>query len=302
MAIMPRVVLVTRPSDYERLVAQHGTAQAAEFFLKSRGQSLKAVMEAYWSQLGAVKRILNAIPLSWRRSKVDRADLDRFLFEPDDTVVVVGQDGLVANVAKYLEGQSVIGVNPSPDRFDGVLVAHGPREAEKMLEPVVRGELLPTERTMVQVDLDGGPEKGGQRLVALNELFIGHRSHQSSRYEITWGAHSEAHSSSGLIVATGTGATGWARSICGQRSCPPLLPEPSDPWLAFMVREPFPSVATGTSITGGRVDGVMPLSIRSNFNEGGRIFGDGIEEDHLDFGWGQVAEIGVAKQRLALVG
>lgn len=42
-----------------------------------------------------------------------RGDLDRFLFEPDDIVLALGQDGLVANVAKYLDGQPVIGSNPS---------------------------------------------------------------------------------------------------------------------------------------------------------------------------------------------
>jgi len=60
--------------------------------------------------------VLGAIPSDWRRARVDRADLDRFLFEPEDVVVAVGQDGLVANVAKYLTGQPVIGCNPDPKR------------------------------------------------------------------------------------------------------------------------------------------------------------------------------------------
>ena len=45
---------------------------------------------------------------------VERNDLDRFVFGPEDVVVAVGQDGLVANVAKYLDGQPVIGINPEP--------------------------------------------------------------------------------------------------------------------------------------------------------------------------------------------
>jgi hypothetical protein len=48
-------------------------------------------------------------------------DLDRFLLDPEDIVVAVGQDGLVANVAKYVQDQPVIGVNPEPDRNPGVL-------------------------------------------------------------------------------------------------------------------------------------------------------------------------------------
>ena len=62
------------------------------------------------------------MPADWRQALVRRADLDRFLFGPEDVVVAVGQDGLVANVAKYLDGQPVLGVNPAPDLYDGVLV------------------------------------------------------------------------------------------------------------------------------------------------------------------------------------
>ncbi len=46
---------------------------------------------------------------------MSRPELNRFLFEPEDVVIAVGQDGLVANVAKYLSGQMVVGVNPLPE-------------------------------------------------------------------------------------------------------------------------------------------------------------------------------------------
>ena len=45
-------------------------------------------------------------------------------FGPEDVIIAVGQDGLVANVAKYLDGQPVVGVNPDPQRNPGVLVRH----------------------------------------------------------------------------------------------------------------------------------------------------------------------------------
>ena len=43
MAVNPRMVLVTRLSDYEILIARHGTRAQAEFFLGNRGQSIKQV-------------------------------------------------------------------------------------------------------------------------------------------------------------------------------------------------------------------------------------------------------------------
>ena len=63
-----------------------------------------------------------------RRTQIDRDDLERFLFAEDDLVIVVGQDGLVANVAKYLRGQPVLGVNPDPATYDGVLCRYGVKD------------------------------------------------------------------------------------------------------------------------------------------------------------------------------
>jgi len=149
---------------------------------------------------------------------------------------------------------------------------------------------------MVQVLLDDG-----QRLLALNELFLGHRSHQSARYRICVRGQEERHSSSGAIVATGTGATGWARSIARERREPLALPAPCDRCLAVFVREAFPSVRTATSFTQGLIGEEETLELTSEMNESGVIFGDGIEEDRIEFSWGMRARISIARERLALV-
>ncbi|MFV2173578.1 hypothetical protein ACFHW2_25450 [Actinomadura sp. LOL_016] len=128
MTLAPRAVVVHRRTEYEELLARHGSRGQAEFFLRSRGRDLAPVDAAHAATAGALARVAAAIPVSWRRGLVERADLDRFLFAPDDIVVVVGQDGLVANTAKYLDGQPVIGLDPDPGRNPGVLVPH-PAEA-----------------------------------------------------------------------------------------------------------------------------------------------------------------------------
>lgn len=295
-SVPPRVVLVTRATEYEELVARHGTRGQAEFFLRGRGLEIEPVEDRHRRLQVALASVSAAIPLRWRRARLERGDLDRFVFEPGDIVVAVGQDGLVANVAKYLEGQAVIGVNPDPERYDGVLVPHPPAAAPGLLAACGAGRFEAEERTMVEAALDDG-----QRLLALNEIFAGHRTHQSARYRIAWRDREESQSSSGLIIATGTGATGWALSIHRQRRTRLSLPEPQDPRLAFFVREAFPSVATGTSITEGAIANGEALKVTSQMNEGGVVFGDGIETDRLDFAWGRSAEIRPAAQKLCLV-
>ena len=140
----------------------------------------------------------------------------------------------------------------------------------------------------------------GQRLMALNEIYVGHITHQSSRYQIAFAENSERHSSSGLIVATGTGATGWASSIAKSRVDAPPLPGPLDPDLAFLVREAWSSVATGTSIVSGRIRPGEKLTILSEMNEGGTVFGDGIESDRLELPYGQAVELSCAEEAMRL--
>lgn len=294
-APVPRVVVVTRASELDALVARHGTRAQARFFLESRGQDLAAVESRHALREAALAAVSRAIPAAWRRVRLDRADLARFVFEPDDLVVAVGQDGLVANAAKYLDGQVVLGVNPDPARYDGVLVRHRPDAAGRLLAAMAARRAEVEERTLAQATLDDG-----QRLLALNEVFAGHRSHQSARYRLRLAGVEERQSSSGVIVTTGTGATGWARSVNGERRRPLALPRPGDRALAFFVREPFPSVATGTSLDGALLDGDAALELVSEMDEGGVLFADGIEDDRLDFSYGTRARLEVAPERLRL--
>jgi NAD kinase len=293
--IAHRATFVIRETDYELLLARHATRDQVRFFLKTRGQTLDDVERRHEHFHAVLKSVRDAVPSDWRSTLVRRADLDRFLFAPDDVIVAVGQDGLVANVAKYLDGQPVLGVNPDPDLYDGILVPLAPGQVPKRLRAAAHGDAVTQHRTMLEAQLEDG-----QKLLALNEVFIGHRTHQSARYDIAAGSKQEFQSSSGLIVATGTGATGWARSIMESIHAR-LMIRPEDPSLAFFVREPFPSVATGTSIRWGKVDDTHPLRVTSRMNEGGVVFADGIEQDRLNFDWGRAVQVTVSSRRLNLV-
>ncbi|WP_296745558.1 hypothetical protein [Mesorhizobium sp.] len=290
----PRAVFVTRETDYELLVAHHATRDQARFFLETRGQrleDLEARHDRFHTVLGTARA---AVPADWRQTLVRRADLDRFLFAPDDVVVPVGQDGLVANVAKYLNGQPVLGVNPAPDLYDGVLARIGVGRLAKLLAAAVTGDVKVEARTMVQAELGDG-----ETLLALNEIFVGHRSHQSARYRIEAEGETEDHSSSGLIVASGTGATGWARSIMEATHLELSLGR-EEHAVGFWVREPFPSVATATRLRAGKITD-RPLFITSRMNEGGVIFADGIEQDFVAFDWGRQVRLSPASRVLRLV-
>ena len=148
---------------------------------------------------------------------------------------------------------------------------------------------------MIRAELDDG-----QALLALNEIFVGHASHQSARYSLSHAGREETQSSSGLIVASGTGATGWALSISRATGVSVDL-RPDEAAAVFLVREPWPSRATGASLVSGRLEGTDGLLVVSRMNEGGVVFADGMEGDRLDFAWGRTLRISVARQRLRFV-
>jgi hypothetical protein len=296
---LPRIVLVTRKTPLALLLEHHGTLAQARFYLRARGQEIAQYEENHQRFEVAMDAVLGAIPSDQRRVYLDRSELDRFLFAPDDLILVVGQDGLVPNVAKYLSGQLTIGINPDADRYDGVLCPHSPGAIDSLLMWAREegSEIYRVERRVMAM----AEREDGQRLLALNEVFVGHRSHQSARYRLRVGGLEERHSSSGVICATGTGSTGWARSLVEQWRRDLSLPQPEQHRLAWFVREPFPSVYTGSELDFGFLAREEALVIRSEMGEGGVIFADGIEADHIPFLYGHEVRIRLAEEVLNLV-
>ncbi|MEM9344604.1 MAG: hypothetical protein AAGA87_16305 [Pseudomonadota bacterium] len=294
-SLAPRVVLVTRQTELSALLARHGTRGQVGFYLSARGQTVEAVEARHTLQETAIATAKAAIPAEWTFAQVERADLNRFLFFPNDIVVALGQDGLVANLAKYLADQLVIGVTPDPELGEGVLTPHRLSALPDLLRRTAAKDVEADLRTMVAADL-----AGGDSLLAMNELFIGHRSHQSARYDLSFGDTTEFQSSSGIIVSTGTGLTGWARSIMAATGIAHSFAA-TEPTAAFFTREPWPSRHSTATLRTGEITANETLSVTSRQNEGGVIFADGIEQDFLCFDWGATATIHVAEKRLRAI-
>ena len=298
MSLPPRAVLVHRRTELDELIERHATRGQAAFFLSTRGRSIEEAEDRDRAIKTAIGAVSAAIPPDWRRAIVERADLPRWSFDPGDIVVVVGQDGLVANVARYLHGQPVIGINPEPRRNPGVLVPHDPSAAGRLLVAAAQAKAGPDieARVMVQATVDDG-----QVLMALNEIYIGQPTHQTARYTLTIpDGSAERQASSGVIVCTGTGATGWGRSTWLERHSSINLPAPIEGRLAWFVREAWPSPVTGVNCTEGVLAHGQSVGLVA---ESDRLvaFGDGVESDAVPVSWGQRITVTQAPTTLHLL-
>jgi hypothetical protein len=314
MTLAPRAVLVHRRTELTELLERHGTRGQAAYFLQTRGRSIDDVAARHDAVHAAIAAVTSAIPADWRRGVIERADVPRFSFAPGDIIVAVGQDGLVANIAKYLDDQIVIGINPEPAVNPGVLVRYPPQVAPSLLATAVGPDAADHADRLAMVE---AITDDGQRLTALNEIYIGQPSHQTARYTLTAPAerrgrteHSgrtapdlraERQASSGLIVSTGTGATGWCRSAWLERKSAITLPAPSERRLTWFVREAWPSPVTGTTLTEGSLAAGQVLTVTAESDQL-VLFGDGIETDATQLAWGQAASIRLAAQTLRLLG
>ena len=304
-----RILLVVRRTRLEDLVARFNTIDQARFYIEHLGADFGDYQREHDTYHAAVRSAESTLRHFGRVQTLDRAFLPNFLFAPDALVVVVGQDGLVANTLKYLSGQPVIGVNPDPARWDGALLPFKVADLRAVTPEALAGSRPTRAVTMARAIL-----ADGQELHAVNDLFVGPRSHVSARYDIRLGDTSETHSSSGLIVSTGLGSTGWLRSLLtgasgiagsAARAGIAQLREEGFAWdaehLQFTVREPFPSKTTQASLVFGAVTRSQPLHLVSQMAGFGVIFSDGIEADFLEFNAGMHATITVAQRQGRLV-
>lgn len=301
-----KIVLITRKTRLEELVAKYNTVAQAQFYLDHAGVDFADYLKEHDAYQRSLDQVRRAIEVGLRIQLLDRSLVPTYTFARTDLVVTLGQDGLVANTAKYVAGQPILAVNPDRSRFDGVLLPFLPHTLGDGLDRAMRGKAASKSVVMAEARL-----QDGQRLLAFNDLFIGASTHVSARYQIRHGEREEKHSSSGVLVSTGAGSTGWLSSVFheaaglaellgGQAVQAPELAWDS-PRLFFVVREPYASLHSQAGIAAGFVDARSKLRIESQMPAGGVIFSDGVESDKLEFHSGAVATIGIAEERAQLV-
>jgi NAD kinase len=313
-----KIILITSMTRLEFLKRKFNSVSQAKFYVEHLGADFNDYIkedEMYHDALAACETALNHMG---RLQVVQRQFLPNYIFGKKDIIAVLGRDGLVANTLKYLDGQLCIGINPDPDRWDGILLPFHVEDTEHVLEDIFSHQERIKEVTMAKATL-----QNGEILYGVNDLFVGARTHVSARYSIIHGEIKEEHSSSGIIISTGLGSTAWLKSVvtgaskivselaalgADQADTGEQIPGPTleqmnwdADFLYYSVREPFPSRTSGTTIVFGKVTRENPLEILSHMPNAGVIFSDGIEKDFVSFTSGMKARVTIAEKKGRLV-
>ena len=305
-----KLVIVTLKTRLEELIERFNTREQARFYIEHMGLGFSDYEQEHATYTTTIRTLRRQVEgLLPKLQLVERSFLPNFLFTPQDLVLTVGRDGLVVNTAKYLDGQPIVAVNPDPSRIDGILLPFAAGQARMGIQRVLDGNAEFYEITMAEAVLNDG-----QRLLAFNDFYIGQRTHVSSRYSLCWRGETERQSSSGVLVSTGAGSTGWfsstqqmAAAVSGlllgasAPSLPRLRLAWDDPRLAFVVREPFLSKWSGVKLGAGLLEEGEELRLESLMPDGGVLFSDGVEADALAFNAGAVASVQTSARRTRLV-
>ena len=309
MDLSRKAVIIQRPTRLAQLIVRFNTKSQAKFYIEHLGGNFADYETEDDTYRRSLDTVCQGAGMNCRVHLIDWKQTTNYLFGPDDIVLTVGQDGLVVNTLKYLKRQPILGFNSDPGRWDGSLAQFSPQEAQAMVESTLEGKAQVKEITRALVKLSDR-----QQLLAVNDFFLGVSDHGSARYIIHKGKQQEQQSSSGVIISTPLGRSGWLKSvITGAQGLVKGLGAKdlkiaakgegswADESLHFAVREPFPSVNTGTSLVFGKITGTQGLSIESKMGERGIIFSDGIQSDALQFNYNITATFGVAPEKGVVV-
>ena len=302
-----KAIIIRDKTRLEQLIERFNSKAQAQFYIEKSGgdfEFYERENDAFYTSLLKIQESISKI---MKYKVIQRSFLPTYLFTENDLIVVIGQDGLVANTAKYVNGLPIVGVNPDAERYDGVLLKHTPDEIPAVLKHIVKETYTISQITMAKAKLNDG-----QTLLAFNDFYIGADSHVSSRYTVTFNQQKENQSSSGIIVSTGAGSTGWLSSVFNMTNAINGYHDATahtlgtqlnwdEDQLVFVVREPFLSKLSQIGISYGVITKTNTLQIESNMPTKGVIFSDGIEHDFLKFNAGSSVEIGIAEEKANLI-
>src|SRR4051812_5950277 len=115
-------IIVKNKTRLESLIERFNTKAQAKFFIERSGGDFEDYVHEHDTFHASLLSLQTQLSSVIKNKVVERNFLPSFIFSENNLVLVIGQDGLVANTAKYSRGLPIVAVNPDVKRYDGVLL------------------------------------------------------------------------------------------------------------------------------------------------------------------------------------
>jgi len=253
---------------------------------------LKNVLVVYYvhnyKTLQLVERCLAANKIKYRATR--RVNFTKAMVKNRDLVITVGGDGTFLKAAHYIGDTPIFSVS-SDVRYNEAFYARATqKDFNKKFEKLLKGKFKITKIPRLQAKLNGKIIP----FLAVNEVFVGSKHpYHTSRYWITINGKKEFQKSSGVIIATRSGSTGWAKSASRKS-----LNIPKNGF-GYVIREPYIGRLTKSKLLGGALSKNDVVKIISSLH-GGIVVIDSSESVNK-FVDGDKLEVTVSKQPLNYV-
>jgi NAD kinase len=289
-----KVIIARKLSVLEYEARELGISQAEMLeHYKNTGSDWETILASHNRQREALSELEKALP----GIKIQTG----FQLRPEamkdlQAVIALGGDDHYQYVSHFLENQLLIPINSDTQKSDGALSDFTVSTFIDELPRIKNGEFDIESWTRLQVDLNG------QRIpeLAISQIFIGAVDNEDmSRYSLNYRGQNELQKSSGLIIATGTGSTGWYDAAVRYLKEDGEKFDRTEKKAVFVSREPFNGRFSNLNLKSGEFFPDEKLIITSLMNKPAKVGIDALVR--RDFPRGSVVEIKISDSPLSVL-
>lgn len=286
----PKIIVVSKPSKYELGVRKHGSHE--KFIERLPKDDADTMYQSHLRQKESEETLRRALGNEHFMSldQLNGIDLDNYL------LVSHGGDDSFKLVSHYVDNGMILGVNSDTVLSQGALVEFAAPEFENIVKAVERGDYCIENWTRL------GAQINGEKIPpAVSEYVISEeRMKLMSNYIIEINGKKERQKSSGILVATGAGSTGWYKSeYVDVHDKDDTFPKTSRLFKYFVRAPTGGRKYCGYSLLEGSLGEGEELKIYSLFNNNGLVMPDSFE--NIDFSRGKIVTVRLSDKPLHVV-
>lgn len=115
-------IIIKNKTRLESLIERFNTKAQAQFYIESSGGDFQEYVDEHERFYQSFVEVQTKLSKVIKNKVIEKEFVPSYIFSEKNLIIVIGQDGLVANVAKYSKNIPIVAINPDEERYDGVLL------------------------------------------------------------------------------------------------------------------------------------------------------------------------------------